>query len=238
MKEKIKQEKLFKEDKSEPKIKARKPSRKKGIVSIHLGRKEKYSIEFNGDDKNEITCKNEVEVMKEIERIKSKYDKEYKIEVKDLREEEKKRKKEQKDKKVTIVIKHDYSSDWKTNLRDRKPIEHLNGFYEGDYDGFIGGCGSEGFDENEKLPLEQVKEKMINWLKSFLLEDFYNPKNISIKEISLNKDTLKEWETSQEEELKREIEYAEKDIEIHSKKLKEAFKIKFGYPVTINVLKE
>ncbi len=134
-----------------------------------------------------------------------------------------------KDKKVIIVIEKNYTYDWSFDILERKPEEHLNGWYEGDYDGCLGGCGSEGWEDknvDKPMTLEEKKAKMIKWLKEMLLDDGYNEKNISIKEIPFNeKEELEKWKADYKKDIEREQEYAEKEIKEYKDKLTRAIKI-------------
>jgi len=140
-----------------------------------------------------------------------------------------------KDKKVVIVIKHSYTFNWQqNNILDRKPIECLFGYYEGDYEGYLGGCGDESF---EGETLNERKKNMIKWLKDNLIEDGYNEKNISIKEIPLNKKKeLKKWKEQYEKDLSEARKMAEREIVEYSKKLKKALRIKYGYGVELKAI--
>ena len=135
-----------------------------------------------------------------------------------------------KDKKVIICIEYNYTSNWNSDILERKPVEHLNGWYEGDYNGCIGGCGSEGFSNDigkKEVTIEEKKERMIKWLKDCLLDDGYSEENISIKELPFNKEEeLKKWVDGYKQEIEREKVYVEKEINQYRDKLTRAIKIK------------
>jgi len=212
----------------------------KGIGKpLHLKGDRFTSVGFEGHNEGSSSPIDDDKADVEIQQLYLKHSDNYKIEIIDKRKEQRKEFNKLKDKKIVIVLKHDLSynnleKDKKGNTCSKKfqnysPIPHISAYYEGDYEGILGGAGSESFEGN--------KQKMIDWMMKLLIEDGYSKENITIKEIPLNDETKKKFEKDTKEYRKRDLEYVEKDIERLSARLKDALYSKYGYPVKIIVEK-
>lgn len=90
----------------------------------------------------------------------------------------------------------------------------------------------------QKLSLEEKEKNALEWIINDIVEDGIPRENIEVVREEMNAEKIKQHEQRKLDNRKRDLELAEKDIENYSKKLKEALKIKYGYPVKIQVLKE
>ena len=84
----------------------------------------------------------------------------------------------------------------------------------------------------------KVEKQAVEWIIQDVTEDGIPRENIEVVREEMNEQDLIEHKKRQEERRKSDLEYAERDIKNYSEKLKEALKKKYGYPVTIRVLKD
>jgi hypothetical protein len=105
---------------------------------------------------------------------------------------------------------------------------------------FIGGTHSSGWNGNKNEPepsFEEKEKNALEWLIKDIVEDGIPRENIEVVREEMNEEDLKQHEKDIADRRKSELVYAERDIENYSKKLKDALKVKYGYDVKIQVLK-
>ena len=254
----MEQEKLFgidlKEKKKEvkPKKKSKRKSKRKGVIEIKYSffstdipernkkKGDEYvSVDFSGHNEGSGNpCLNDKEADELVRQIYMKKSKDYKIEIRDLRNKQLKEREKFKDKKAKITIINDYVDDYTKDILDRTPIPSFSINFERE-DSYLGGIGSSAFSNDIKREgLDKVRDRLVGDELNEMVFNGYNIENIEIVNIPRDEKQLEIWKKRHNEDIETKKEFAEKEIKQYSEKLKKALRIKYGYRVKIRVLKE
>jgi len=244
--------KIQEEEKFEVEMKKSKPARKRGKITIHLcefddnsdenlkNYREKnipvpkikgFAVDFEGHNEGSGTpCKDENEVMKQIEYLRVKHKENYIIDVVDERAKQMKIRDLVKDKKVKVLVKYGLDTN------DERDFFVSDNRSELGIESYLGGASSSGFggriDEKEKT-LEEKEKEATDWIIKDIMEDGVPRENIEVVRQEISEEDIKNHEKWKAERRKSELEYAEKDIKRLSEELKEALKIKFQKDVVL-----
>ena len=241
---------VVKEMKEKSKIK--KPARKRGKITIHLSEyddnseenlknyREKnipcpkikgFAVDFEGHNEGSGSpCKDEIEVMKEVEHLRVKHKENYILDVVDERANEQKVRDLVKDKKVIVLVKYHLDS------KDERGFFVSDNRSELGIESYLGGADSSGFGGNigeKEKTLDEKEKEATDWIIKDIMEDGVPRENIEVIKEEMNEEDLVEHERRKAEDRKSDLEYAEKDIKRLSEELKEALKVKYGEGVVL-----
>lgn len=136
------------------------------------------------------------------------------------------------DKVVTIKVKYGLSTDWKTKedvkaywITDNRSQVGISSCLGGCHSsaGNIGGINKE---TGKVITFEDALKHQVDWIKKDVLEDGVKEENIKIIYEDMNEQDMLEHKNRKQEEAKRDLEYAQKEINSYSDKLKKAMETK------------
>ncbi len=236
----------------EKKVKARKPVRRKGIITISLCEyddnseenlknwREKnipipkingFAVDFTGHNEGSGSpCKDEIAVMKQVENLRAKHEKEYKLEIRDKRVSQSKIRELVKGKKIIVEVKYGLDS------KDERDFFVSDNRREMGIESCLGGAGSSAYKRFEKL--EDGEKEAVKWIIKDVMEDGIPRENIEVVRVEMNEEDLRKHNEWKADRRKSDLEYAEKDIKNYSEKLKKALEVKYGYKVKIEVKRD
>jgi len=199
--------------------------------NIHIPKIKGFAVDFEGHNEGSGTpCKDEAEVMKEVEYLRVKHKENYIIDVVDERANEQKVKELVKDKKVIVLVKYGLDKD---DERDFFVSDNRN---ELGIASCLGGCDSSGFGGNigeKEKTLEEKEKEATEWVIKDVMEDGVPRENIEVIKEEMTKEDLIEHNKWKADRRKSDLEYADKEIKRLSEELKKALKIKYQKDVVL-----
>ncbi len=239
--QKIIEEHLGKVKKHNLIVKARKPVRKKGKITIRYDyyscdgkdfkKGDKFtSVDFSGHNEGSGSPMKDEEVEKYVQQLYQEKSDNHKVEIVDERIEQRKQIDLVKGKKIIVEVKYG----WDCN--DERDFFVSDNRREMGIESCLGGAGSSAYKRFEKL--EDGEKEAVNWIIKDVMDDGIPRENIEVIQVEMNDEDLSKHEKRKADRRKSDLEYAEKDIKNYSEKLKKALEVKYGYKVKINVVKD